>query len=86
MLFIDKFLFFQILLYTYIGMRIEVWTMKRINFPMLLLAIIVVAMFSLVGIAIHYANFWLVGLFLLLGFAFMGFGLKIRKTGSASES
>lgn len=53
--------------------------MKRINFPMLLLAIVVVAMFSLVGIAIHYANFWLIGLFLLLGFAFMGFGLKIRK-------
>lgn len=54
--------------------------MKRINFPMLFLALLVVAMFSLVGIAIHYANFWLMGLFLLLGFAFMGFGLKIRKT------
>lgn len=59
--------------------------MKKINFPMLLLAIIVVAMFSLVGIAIHYANFWLVGLFLLLGFAFMAFGLKIRKTDPANE-
>lgn len=67
-------------------MGIEVLTMKRINFPMLLLAILVVTMFSLVGIAIHYANFWLIGLFLLLGFALMGFGLKIRKIPPANDS
>ncbi|HLS23067.1 MAG TPA: DUF5325 family protein [Pseudogracilibacillus sp.] len=54
--------------------------MRKINFPMLLLAILVVLMFCFVGIAIHYGNFWLIILFTLLGFAFMGFGLKIRKT------
>lgn len=59
--------------------------MKNINFPMLFLAILVVTMFCLVGIAIHYANFWLVALFLLLGFAFMGYGLAKRKTNETSE-
>lgn len=54
--------------------------MKQINFPMLFLAILVVLMFCLVGIAIYYQNFWLVGLFILLGFALMGLGLAKRKT------
>jgi len=58
--------------------------MKKINFPMLMLAILVVAMFSLVGVAINYANFWLMGLFLLLGFLFMGFGIKIKKNRQAN--
>lgn len=53
---------------------------------MLFLALLVVAMFSLVGIAIHYANFWLMGLFLLLGFAFMGLGLKIKKTTPTNDA
>lgn len=60
--------------------------MKDINFPMLFLAILVVSMFGLVGIAIHYGNFWLMGLFTLLGFAFMSFGLKIRKHRQAKDS
>lgn len=60
--------------------------MRKINFPMLLLAMLVVAMFSLVGIAIHYANFWLIGLFLILGFAFMSFGLKIRNKTSTNDT
>lgn len=60
--------------------------MKRINFPMLFLAILVVAMFSLVGIAIHYANFWLMGLFFLLGFGIMSFGLKIRKKNPPNDA
>jgi len=59
--------------------------MKKINFPMLMLAILIVAMFSLVGVAINYANFWLMGLFLLLGFLFMGFGIKIKKNRQANS-
>jgi len=59
--------------------------MKKINFPMLLLAMLVVLMFCLVGIAIHYGNFWLVALFLILGFAFMGYGLSKRKLEETNE-
>lgn len=53
--------------------------MKEINFPMLLLAFLVIFMFCLVGIAIYYQNFWLVFLFLFLGFAFMGLGLARKR-------
>ncbi|HZW68832.1 MAG TPA: DUF5325 family protein [Pseudogracilibacillus sp.] len=59
--------------------------MKKINFPMLMLAILIVAMFSLVGVAVNYANFWLMGLFLLLGFLLMGFGIKIKKNRQANS-
>lgn len=53
--------------------------MKHIDIPMLLLAILVIAMFSLAGIAIHYANLWLLGLFVFLGFVLMAFGIRIKR-------
>ncbi|MEI3611028.1 DUF5325 family protein [Pseudogracilibacillus sp. SO30301A] len=55
--------------------------MKKINFPMLLLAMLVVLMFCLVGVAMAYQNYLLIILFVLLGFGFMGFGIyKKRKS------
>lgn len=59
--------------------------MKDINFPMLLLAMLVILMFCLVGIAIFYQNFWLVFLFLFLGFAFMGLGLARKRANMRNE-
>lgn len=53
--------------------------MKKINFPMLLLAMLVVLMFCLVGVAIAYQSFLLMILFVLLGFAFMGYGLYLKR-------
>ncbi|MBO1003557.1 DUF5325 family protein [Pseudogracilibacillus auburnensis] len=53
--------------------------MKNINYPMLFLAILVVSMFCLVGVAIFYQNVFLVILFLLLGFALMGYGIKLKR-------
>lgn len=53
--------------------------MNNFNFPMFLLALLVVFMFSLVGVAVAYKNFLLIGLFLILGFAFMGYGISLKK-------
>ncbi|WP_165769088.1 DUF5325 family protein [Virgibacillus profundi] len=53
--------------------------MKNINFPMLLLAITVIAMFLCVGIAIAFGNIWFVLLFIILGFAFMGYGISLKR-------
>ncbi|MFD2132992.1 DUF5325 family protein [Pseudogracilibacillus auburnensis] len=53
--------------------------MKNINYPMLFLAMLVVSMFCLVGVAIFYQNVFLVILFLLLGFALMGYGIKLKR-------
>lgn len=53
--------------------------MKKINIPMLLLACLVVLMFSLVGVAVAFKSFILIGLFLLLGFAFMGYGISLKR-------
>lgn len=53
--------------------------MEKINFPMLLLATTVILMFCFSGIAIAYENFFLVVLFILLGFCFMGFGLYLKR-------
>ncbi|WP_190279420.1 DUF5325 family protein [Ornithinibacillus gellani] len=53
--------------------------MKNINFPMLFLAILVIAMFVAVGIAISYQNIWLIILFIVLGFGFMGYGISLKK-------
>ncbi|MEW9677849.1 DUF5325 family protein [Lentibacillus sp. L22] len=53
--------------------------MKKINFPMLLLAIVVIAMFVGMGAALSYQNFWLVLLFFVLGFAAMELGLIIKR-------
>ncbi|GAB4072295.1 hypothetical protein GCM10028778_02260 [Barrientosiimonas marina] len=53
--------------------------MKNINIPMLLLATLVILMFVLVGIAIAFRNIWLILLFILLGCAFMGFGITLKR-------
>ncbi|WP_175631876.1 DUF5325 family protein [Virgibacillus siamensis] len=53
--------------------------MKNINIPMLLLATLVILMFVLVGISIAYRNIWFVLLFIILGFAFMGYGLSLKR-------
>lgn len=53
--------------------------MKNINVPMLLLAFLVILMFVAVGVAIAFRNIWLILLFLLLGFAIMGFGLSLKR-------
>lgn len=49
--------------------------MRKIDVPMLLLAILVIAMFVGVGAAIAMRNVWLVLLFFVLGFGFMSFGI-----------
>lgn len=59
--------------------------MKKINIPMLLLATLVIAMFVAVGVSISYQNIWFVLLFLVLGFAIMGFGLTIKRKRSGSH-
>lgn len=53
--------------------------MKNFNFPMFILACVVVLMFSLVGVAVAFKNFLLIGLFLILGFVFMGYGIALKK-------
>lgn len=53
--------------------------MKNINLPMLLLALLVILVFSAVGIAIAFRNIWAIFLLLLLGFAIMGFGISLKK-------
>jgi len=58
--------------------------LKNINFPMLLLATLVVLMFCLVGIAIAFQSILFVFLFLLLGCLLMGFGIVIKKQKSGS--
>lgn len=52
--------------------------MKKINFPKLLLATLVILMFVAVGISIALSNIWLVLLFTILGFATMGYGIATR--------
>lgn len=53
--------------------------MKKINIPMLLLAMLVISMFVAVGIAIAFRNIWFVSLFVLLGFGIMGIGLSLKR-------
>ncbi|WP_171046418.1 DUF5325 family protein [Lentibacillus cibarius] len=53
--------------------------MQKLNIPMLLLATLVISMFVLVGISIAFRSIWLILLFLLLGFLFMGFGLFLKR-------
>lgn len=52
--------------------------MKNINFKALLLAILVVFMFCLVGVAIYYSNFLLMALLFIAGSAIMVFGLIMK--------
>ena len=60
--------------------------MKSINIPMLLLAILVIAMFVAVGVAIAFRDIWFILLFLVLGFCIMGFGLSLKRKKSDSHS
>ncbi|WP_085992514.1 DUF5325 family protein [Oceanobacillus senegalensis] len=53
--------------------------MAQLNIPMLILAFLVIAMFVGVGIAISLGNIWLILLFIVLGFAIMGYGLSIKR-------
>lgn len=53
--------------------------MRNFNFPMFLLACLVVLMFALVGVAVAFKNFLLIGLFFLLGFIFMGYGISLKR-------
>ncbi|MGJ9458566.1 DUF5325 family protein [Oceanobacillus sp. CF4.6] len=53
--------------------------MKNVNFPMLLLAILVIILFALVGIAIAFRNLWLILLFLILGFGTFAYGITLKK-------
>jgi len=53
-------------------------TLTKINYPALLLAVLVVFMFCLVGVAIYYTNFLLMVLFFLLGAAIMGLGITLK--------
>lgn len=52
--------------------------MKKIDIPRLLLAVLVILMFVFAGISVAFRNIWLILLFIVLGFAFMGFGLSLR--------
>lgn len=52
--------------------------MKKINFPMLLLAILVIGLFSGVGVALAYRNIFAMILCFLLGFATMGYGISLK--------
>ena len=53
--------------------------MKRFNILALLAATLITSMFIAVGIAISYKNIWLILLFLILGFAMMGFAISLKK-------
>lgn len=53
--------------------------MKNMDWPLLLLAILVVAMFVAVGYAVALRNVWLIILFIVLGFALMGYGLSLKR-------
>ncbi|WP_026570494.1 MULTISPECIES: DUF5325 family protein [Sediminibacillus] len=53
--------------------------MKKIQLPMLLLAVLVIASFVAAGIAIGFRNYLLMVLFILAGFLLMGFGLARKR-------
>lgn len=52
--------------------------MKSIDVPMLLLAMCVVLMFSGIGVAIAFKSILFIILCTLLGFAFMGYGIRVK--------
>lgn len=52
--------------------------MKSIDVPMLLLAMCVVLMFSAIGVAIAFKSILFIILCTLLGFAFMGYGIRVK--------
>ncbi|GEN30304.1 thiol:disulfide interchange protein [Cerasibacillus quisquiliarum] len=53
--------------------------MKKIDFPMLMLAILVILMFIGASIGISLQNIWMVIGLILLGFIFMGVGISIKQ-------
>lgn len=53
--------------------------MKNINIPMLLLALLVISLFSGVGIALAYRNIFAIIICFLLGFATMGYGISLKR-------
>ncbi len=53
--------------------------MKKMDWPFLLLAILVVAMFVAVGYAVALRNIWLIILFIVLGIILMGYGLSLKR-------
>lgn len=53
--------------------------MSRVNYPMALLATLVIAAFCAVGIGIALRNTWFILFFILLGFGLMGFGLTLKR-------
>ncbi|MBY7143766.1 DUF5325 family protein [Virgibacillus sp. NKC19-3] len=58
--------------------------MKNINFPMLLLAILVISLFAAVGVAIALRNIWLIFLFIIAGSLVMGYGISLKRKKSDS--
>lgn len=58
--------------------------MRNINFPMLLLAILVILMFSATGVAIAYGHIWYIILFMILGTTIMGYGISLKKKSDSS--
>jgi len=64
--------------------QIEVKSLN-INIPMLLLALLVILMFSAVGVAIAFRNFWAILLLLLLGFFLMGYGISLKQKTRKSD-
>ncbi|MFD1066110.1 DUF5325 family protein [Oceanobacillus locisalsi] len=53
--------------------------MKKIDFPMLLLACLVVLLFILVGLAIAFRSVWGIILCVILAFAVFGYGISKKK-------
>lgn len=53
--------------------------MKNINFPMLLLAILVILLFSAVGVAIALRHLPTIIALLMIGFIVMGYGIYLKK-------
>lgn len=53
--------------------------MKSINIPMLLLALLVVLLFILVGLAVAFRNIWFVLLLTVLAFGIFGMVMSQKK-------
>lgn len=53
--------------------------MKNINFPMLLLATLVILCFFSIGFAIALRNIWLILFFIVLGTGLMGYGISLKR-------
>lgn len=56
--------------------------MNNINIVALLLAILVIALFSSVGVAIAFRSIIAIILLTLIGFAVMGYGISLKRKGN----